>query len=324
MISAVSTSQKDEKMHFTHMTESWLEFALFNAMIVVFLLIDLGLFHKKSHIIKMKEALIMSAVWISAALLFNVYVLFAHGSSKALEFLTGYVIEKSLSVDNLFVFLSIFGFFAVPREYQQKVLFWGIVVAMILRGIFIFAGISLIERFHFLIYLFGAFLIYTGIKIFATRNAEKNPGKSWFVKLVHRALPFSEGFDADRFTTREKGKPVFTRLFLVFIVINIVDVIFAFDSIPAIFAITLDPFIVYTSNIFAILGLRALYFVLAGAAASFYYINHALSVILCYVGLKMIVSGFYKIDALVSLAFIAGVLASAIAASVVRNRKKNC
>jgi tellurite resistance protein TerC len=312
-----------EFMNFSQMSESWLEFGIFNVLIVILLLLDLGIFHKRSHIIKMKEALFMSCVWIGLSLLFNVYVFIAHGGQKGLEFFTGYIIEKSLSVDNLFVFLTIFSFFAVPPAFQQKVLFWGILMAMILRGFFIFAGIGLIEKFHWLIYVFGAFLIYTGIKIYATKDMEKNPGEGWFVRAVEKLLPFSKKYNEDKFTVHEKGKLLFTRLFLVFIVINFVDVVFAFDSIPAIFAITLDPYIVYTSNIFAILGLRALYFVLAGAAASFYYINHALAVILCFVGLKMIAAKWVHVNPAISLVFIALVLTIAIIASVQRNKKKN-
>ena len=310
-------------MTFIHMSESWLEFWLFNVFIIILLLLDLGLFQKKSHEIKMKEALIMSSIWISIALLFNVYVFYAHGSTKAMEFFTGFIIEKSLSVDNLFVFLTIFSFFAVPKAFQQKVLFWGIIIAMILRGIFIFAGISLIERFSWLIYIFGAFLVYTGIKIYAHKNKVKVPGESMFILFIQKVLPFSKNYDNDKFTTKENGKSLFTKLFLVFIVINFVDVIFAFDSIPAIFSITLDPFIVYSSNIFAILGLRALYFVLAGAADSFHYINHALAVILVFVGGKMLLADVIKIDSFISLLFIALVLTIAILASVGRNKRIN-
>lgn len=308
-------------MQFTHMSESWLEFGLFNALIIVLLLVDLGLFHRKSHVIKMPEAVKMSILWISLALLFNIYVLIAHGGQKGLEFFTGYIIEKSLSVDNLFVFLTIFSFFAVPAAFQQKVLFWGILIAMILRGFFIFAGISLIEKFDWLIYVFGAFLIYTGIKIYTHKDAVNNPADGWFVKFMQKVLPLSKKFNGDSFLIKEKGKTLFTRLFLVFLVLNVVDVIFAFDSIPAIFAITLDPFIVYTSNIFAILGLRALYFVLAGAAAMFYYINHALAVILCFVGLKMIVAKWIHIHPAISLVFIALVLTTAIVASIRKNKR---
>ena len=303
------------------MSESWLEFWIFNAFIIVLLLADLGLFHKKSHEIKMREALIMSASWIGIALLFNVYIYYAHGGQKALDFFTGFIVEKSLSVDNLFVFLTIFSFFAVPAAFQQKILFFGIVLAMALRGIFIFAGIDLIENFSWLIYVFGVFLIYTGIKIYLQRGKEKNPGSGAFVKFLEKHLPLTKNYDNGRFTTIENGKRVFTRLFLVFIVINFVDVFFAFDSIPAIFGITLDPFIVYSSNIFAILGLRALYFVLAGAASKFHYVNHALAVILVFVGSKMLIAGVYKIGSGVSLLFIAAVLTVAIVASVAKNKK---
>ena len=308
-------------MNFTHMPESWLEFWLFNAFVMALLLLDLGLFQKKSHEIKMREALIMSASWIGIALLFNVYIYHAHGGQKALDFFTGFIVEKSLSVDNLFVFLTIFNFFAVPAAFQQKVLFFGIVLAMALRGIFIFAGIDLIENFSWLIYVFGAFLVYTGIKIYLQRGKEKNPGSGVFVKFLEKHLPLTKNYDGNKFTTVENGKRVFTRLFLVFIVLNFVDVLFAFDSIPAIFGITLDPFIVYSSNIFAILGLRALYFVLAGAAAAFYYVNHALAIILVFVGGKMLIAGVYKIGSGVSLLFIAAVLTVAIVASVRRNKK---
>ncbi len=308
-------------MHFANMSESWLEFGLFNLFIVILLLIDLGLFQKKSHVIKMREAVIMSVVWIGVALLFNVFILVAHGPTKAIEYFTGYIVEKSLSVDNLFVFLTIFSFFKVAKEYQQKVLFWGIVMAMVLRGFFIFAGVGLIEKFSWLIYVFGAFLIYTGIKIYVSKDSKENPGDSPFVKFISKTLPFTHNYDGPYFTTVEHGKRKLTRLFLVFIVLNFVDVIFAFDSIPAIFAITLDPYIIYTSNIFAILGLRALYFVLAGAVDSFYYIHHALALILIFVGGKMLAEHWVHITPVVSLAIIAGILTVAILASVARNRK---
>jgi tellurite resistance protein TerC len=303
------------------MSESWLEFLLFNAFVLVLLFLDLGVFQKKSHAIKVKEALIMSGTWISIALLFNVYVYCAHGPQKALEFFTGFIIEKSLSVDNLFVFLTIFSFFAVPAAFQQKVLFWGILMAMVLRGFFIFAGIGLIEKFSWLIYVFGVFLVYTGIKIYMQKDREKVPGEGMLINFIQKTLPFSKNYDADRFITKENGKKLFTKLFLVFLVINFVDVIFAFDSIPAIFSITLDPFIVYSSNIFAILGLRALYFVLSGAAAAFYYVNHALAAILVFVGGKMLVSKMLVISPGISLAVIAVVLTAAIIASVARNKR---
>jgi tellurite resistance protein TerC len=305
------------------MSESWIEFIAFNALIIVLLFIDLGVFQKKSHEIKMKEALLMSGGWILLSLIFNAYVLFAHGGQKALEFFTGYIVEKSLSVDNLFVFLILFRFFSVPARHQQKVLFWGIAVAMVLRGIFIFAGIGLIEHFHYLIYIFGAFLIYTGVKIYLQKDKKSNPADSWFTRAVSKTLPFSGGYNGARFTTVENGKKKFTQLFLVFIVLNVVDVVFAFDSIPAIFAITLDPFIVYTSNIFAILGLRALYFVLSGAADSFYYIHHAIAVILCFVGAKMLLADRFVIHPALSLLIIAIVLTWAIIASVIKNRKEH-
>jgi tellurite resistance protein TerC len=269
----------------------------------------------------MGEAVRMSIVWIGLALLFNVYILIAHGSGKAMEYFTGYIVEKSLSVDNLFVFLTIFSYFKVPKQYQQKVLFWGIAIAMILRGVFIFAGIGLIEKFNWLIYVFGAFLVYTGIKMYYSRGSDENPANSVFVKFLTEHMPFTHEFNGPHFMVVINGEKKLTRLFLVFIVLNFVDVMFAFDSIPAVFAITLDPYIVYTSNIFAILGLRALYFVLAGAIDSFYYINHALTLILCFVGFKMLFSAYVHISSGISLIVIAVILTAAIIASVIRNKK---
>ncbi|MGH7198692.1 MAG: TerC family protein [Candidatus Omnitrophota bacterium] len=302
------------------MDQIWL-WVGFNAFVVAMLALDLGVFHKKAHVIKIKEALLLSAFWIALALVFNVGVYFVAGKHKALEFLTGYLIEKSLSVDNLFVFLLIFNFFKVPHIHQHKALFWGILGAIILRGLFILTGVTLVQKFHWLLYIFGAFLIYTGVKLAFEKDKEVHPEKSFVTKLFRRIFPVTNEFHEDKFFVRIDGKFFVTPLFLVLNVINVTDVIFAMDSIPAIFAITLDPFIVYASNIFAILGLRALYFAISGVMRLFHHLHYGLSFILSFVGLKMLVADFYHIPIGAALGVIAGVLVLSVIASLVWPRK---
>jgi tellurite resistance protein TerC len=302
------------------MNQTWLWIG-FNLFVVAMLALDLGVFHKKAHVIKIKEALLLSAFWIALALLFNVGVYFVEGKQKALEFLTGYLIEKSLSVDNLFVFLLIFNFFKVPHIHQHKALFWGILGAILLRGFFILTGVALVEKFHWLLYLFGAFLIYTGIKLAFEKDKEVHPEKSLVTKLFRRMVPVTNEFHEDKFFIKIDGKWFATPLFLVLNVINVTDVIFAMDSIPAIFAITLDPFIVYASNIFAILGLRALYFAISGVMRLFHHLHYGLSFILSFVGLKMLVADLYHIPIGAALGVIAGVLVLSVIASLVWPRK---
>ena len=298
----------------------------FNLFVLAVLALDLGVFHKKSEPVSLKNALGWSAVWITLALAFCVLVYFWHGKQPALEFLTGYLIEQSLSVDNLFVFLVLFQFFKVPAEYQHKVLFWGIIGALVMRLAFILAGVALINRFHWIIYVFGAFLIYTGFKLAFQDEAEVDPEHNPALKLVRRYLPMTATYEGDRFFLMREGKRWATPLFAVLIVVETTDLLFAVDSIPAILAITRDAFIVYTSNVFAILGLRSMYFALAGLLDYFEYLNYGLSAILVFVGTKMLLSNesfelwgvrlHYKIPIGVSLGVVAGLLALSIIASI--------
>jgi tellurite resistance protein TerC len=273
--------------------------------------------NRKAHVVRMKEALAWSAIWITVALVFNWIIYEWRGTHVALEFLTGYLIEKSLSVDNLFVFLLVFSYFSVPAKFQRKVLFWGILGALVMRAIFIAAGLTLIEKFHWIIYIFGGFLVYTGIKMALHDEKEIHPERNFFIKLFRRIMPVSNHYEGGKFFTRINGKLHATPLLIVLIVVETTDIIFAVDSIPAILAITLDPFIVYSSNVFAILGLRALYFALAGLIQLFHYLNYGLSVILVFVGIKMLVSSIYKIPVLIALGAIALILAVSIAASII-------
>jgi len=293
----------------------------FVAFVLAMLALDLGVFNRKSHAISMKEAGIWTAVWISLALIFNVVIYFWQGQTPALEFLTGYLIEKALSVDNLFVFALIFTMFAVPGKFQRRVLFWGVLGALIMRGIFIAAGAALLERFHWLIYVMGAFLIFTGIKLALQKETEIHPDRNPLVRLVSKFFPVTKTYHGESFFVRINGALAATPLFIVLLIVESTDVVFAVDSIPAIFAVTRDPFIVYTSNVFAILGLRSLYFLLAGALDKFHYLKPALAVILSFVGLKMLISNFYKIPVGVSLGVIATLLIVAVVASLVRVRR---
>lgn len=295
----------------------WIGFILF---ILAILFVDLGVFHKNSHEVKIKEALAWSAVWIALAMLFNAGIYYFFGWEKAVEFFTGYVIEKSLSIDNLFVFIMIFSFFNVDVKYQHKVLFWGIIGALILRAIFIFAGVELISKFHWIMYLFGGFLLFTGIKMLFHKDEKIEPDKNIIVRIFKRFFAVTDQNHGDKFFVKENGKKAATPLFIVLIMIEFTDLIFAVDSIPAILAISKDTFIIFTSNVFAILGLRALYFALAGITKYFYYLKYGLSAILVFVGLKMIAAEFYKIDSLISLAIILGILTLSILMSFVIKR----
>ncbi|MGE0586930.1 MAG: TerC family protein [Cyclobacteriaceae bacterium] len=291
--------------------------ASFNAFVLIMLAVDLGIFHRKSHEVSVKEALTWTGVWVMMAFLFNVFVYYHFGEKSAFEFLTGYVIEKSLSVDNIFVMVLIFSFFNVPRQYQHKVLFWGILGALVMRVIFIFSGVELIHRFHWLIYLFGAFLIGTGIKIILGGDSKLDPEKNPVVRVARRVFRITPNFEGDSFFVRRDNLIWATPLFLVVLVIEATDLVFAVDSIPAILAITDDAFIVYTSNVFAILGLRSLYFALSGIEKYFAYLKYGLSVILVFVGVKMCLSDIYKIPVEISLAFIVMTLSVAVLASIV-------
>lgn len=298
-----------------HQSLMWI---LFNGFVLAMLALDLGVFHKKAHEVKMKEALTWSAVWIVCALIFNTLIYYywdwmAPGSEysnkdAALAFLTGYLIEKSLSVDNVFVFLMVFTYFQVPSLYQHKVLFWGILGALIMRAIFIFAGVSLITTFHWMIYVFGALLIFTGINMALQKDKKLQPEKNPVIRLFKKWFPVTNDYHGDHFFAKIDGRKVATPMFIVLLVIETTDVIFAVDSIPAILAITNNSFIVYTSNVFAILGLRALYFALAGIMGLFHYLHYGLSVILVFVGLKMMAVDFYKIPVEYSLMVVMGIL----------------
>ena len=293
----------------------------FNLFVLALLAIDLGVFHRKAHSVSIKEATAWSIVWVSLAMIFNLGIYFTWGEEKALEFFTGYVIEKSLSVDNLFVFLMIFQYFSTPAEYQHRVLFWGILGALVLRAIFIAAGSALLTQFHWMIYVFGAFLVFTGIKMFLQGDEKLEPNRNPVVRLFERWVPMTREYHGQRFMIRINGQTRATLLLLVLIVIETTDVIFAVDSIPAIFAVTQDSFIVYTSNVFAILGLRALYFMLAGVMQMFVYLKFGLSLVLCFVGAKMLLSDIYKIPIGASLAVIGTVLLLSIVASWWSQRK---
>lgn len=296
---------------------SWI---LFNLFVLAMLAIDLGVFHKKTHEVSLREALTWSGVWMFLAFAFNVGLYFWKGSQPALEFLTGYVIEKSLSVDNIFVFVMVFAFFNVPKSYQHKVLFWGILGALIMRAILIVVGAALIAKFHWILYVFGGFLVITGIKMLVVRNESMDPSKNIIVRLFERFVPMTPSYVGDKFVTRLNGRLLATPLLLVLIIIEFTDLIFAVDSIPAIFAVTRDPFIVYTSNVFAILGLRSLYFALAGMVDKFRYLKVGLSFVLMFVGVKMLLLDIFKIPILVSLGCIGGILTLSMLASLTKPR----
>ncbi len=284
------------------------------------LAIDLGLFNRKPHAIKVREALVWSAVWIGLALAFNAGIWHWFGDEAGLQFLTGYLIEKALSVDNLFVFLLIFGYFAVKEELQHRVLFWGILGALVLRAIFIVGGAALLERFHWIIYVFGALLVVTGIKMLRRREGEVHPENNPIVKLAQRVLPTVPEYDGAKFITRRNGRRFATPLLIVLIAVEATDVVFAVDSIPAIFAITKDPFIVFTSNIFAMLGLRSLYFLLAGVMHRFSQLKVGLAMVLVFVGSKMLVADWYKVPVLVSLSVVAALIFGTMAVSLLQTR----
>ena len=293
----------------------------FNVFVLAMLALDLGVFHRKAHEVKVKEALWWSAMWISLALAFNAGVYFWRSEEAALEFLTGYLLEKALSVDNIFVFIMIFAYFRVPALYQHKVLFWGILGALIMRAIFIATGIALLQHFHWVIYIFGAFLILTGIKLAVQQDKEVHPEKNPVLKLFRRFMPVTKNFEGDKFVVKRDGRRFATPLLVVLLMVETTDVVFALDSIPAILAITTDPFIVYTSNVFAILGLRALYFALAGIMQMFHYLSYGLAAILVFVGVKMMIMDFYKLPIGISLGVVAGILAIAVILSLVRPRR---
>ncbi len=285
------------------------------------LALDLGVFHRKNHEVSIKEAISWTIVWIMIAMIFNLIIYFWEGQDHALEFLTGYLVEKALSVDNIFVFIMIFAYFQIPAKYQHKILFWGILGALILRAIFIFAGIALIEKFHFTIYIFGGLLIYTGYKMFFHNNAKIEPEKNPVTRLFRKFIPVTSELHSGSFFIKQNGKKFATPLFLVLILIETSDIIFAVDSIPAILAITQDQFIVYTSNVFAIMGLRSLYFALAGVIHRFWLLSYGLAFVLIFVGVKMLIVDIYKIPIEYSLIFIAAIITTSILLSMKISQK---
>ncbi len=298
----------------------WIGFHIF---IFVMLALDLGVFNKKSHKVPVKEALTWSFVWITLALIFNFFIYLKFGKIKALEFLTGYVIEYSLSVDNIFVFILIFSYFAVKDEYQHHVLFWGILGALVMRGLFIFAGIALINRFHWIVLIFGGFLVYTGIHMLFQKDTAVDPEKNAVLKFFRKFLPVSDSHHGDRLFIRQNHKLYATPLFLVLLVIESSDLIFAVDSIPAILAISHERFIVYTSNIFAILGLRSLYFAVSGIMGYFRFLKVGLAFVLSFVGTKMLLAFFdFEIPIIYSLLVIVSILSVSVLASVVIKPKE--
>jgi tellurite resistance protein TerC len=293
----------------------------FNLFVLAMLALDLGVFHRKAHAISVKEAALWSVIWIGLALLFTTGVYVMRGSVTALEFFTGYLIEKSLSIDNIFVFVLIFSALQVPATSQHRVLFWGILGALLMRGILILVGSVLLEEFHWILYLFGLFLIFTGIRMAFQGDEEQHPENNRLVKWLSTRIPLTPRYEGDRLLTRKAGKWLATPLLLVLLVVETSDLLFAVDSIPAVFAVTHDPFIVYTSNVFAILGLRSLYFVLAGVVSRLYYLKLGLAGILSFVGVKMVVADLYEIPIMISLLGIAAILAIAVVASVLRERR---
>jgi tellurite resistance protein TerC len=299
------------------MIENIILWSGFSAFVLIMLFLDLHVFHRKTHEVKIKEAIIWSIVWICLALIFNFIIYLWFGKLKAMEFLTAYVIEKSLSVDNLFVFIMIFGYFDIDTKYQHKILFWGILGALILRIIFIVVGVQMIQNFHWIIYVFGAFLIYTGIKIPFEKDKKIEPDKNPLVRLFKKFMPVTKELHGDKFFVKINAKTFATPIFITLLVIEFSDLIFAVDSIPAVLAISGDTFIVYTSNVFAILGLRALYFALAGIVKYFRYLKYGLAAILVFVGVKMCVSGFYILPISWSLLTILVLLSVSIVASLI-------
>ncbi len=295
----------------------------FNLFVLGMLALDLGVFHRKAHEIHFKEAILWSVVWILLALVFNLGIYMWKGEQVALQFLTGYVLEKSLSVDNIFVFLLIFSYFKVAPKYQHEVLFWGIIGALIFRAIFIALGIVLIEKFHWMIYLFGAFLILTGVKMAFEKDKEIHPEKNPVLKFFKKIMPVTPDYVGGKFFVKQSGRLMATPLFIVLLIVETTDIIFAVDSIPAILAVTKDPFIVYSSNVFAIMGLRSLFFALAGFMKLFHHLHYGLSFVLVFVGVKMVISEIYKIPIVLSLGIILAALTVSIAASLIWPKKED-
>lgn len=304
-------------MHHETSLAVWIGFIVF---VLIMLLLDLGVFHKKSAPVGFKESIIWSGVWIALAMLFNVIILFTRGETDFMLFLTGYVIEKSLSVDNLFVFLLIFSFFKVPNQYQHKVLFYGILGALVMRAIFIWAGIAILERFTWVIYIFGAFLVFSGIKMLMPQE-DKDLNDSFVVRWTRKLFPTTREYHGDKFFVKQNGVWAMTPLFMALIFVEFSDLVFAIDSIPAIIGITSDPFLVFTSNVFAILGLRSLYFALKGFADMFHYLKYGLAIILMFIGVKMLIIKWFHMPIYVTMSVIFGVLLISVVVSIYKQKR---
>ena len=298
----------------------WIFFAVF---ILAMLALDLGVFNRKSHVIKMKEAMLWTLFWVTLALLFCAGIYFFYGHAKAMEFVASYLIEYSLSIDNLFVFMLIFRFFNVPRAFEHKALFWGILMALVTRGVFIFAGVALINTFNWVMYIFGAFLIFTGIKMALNKQTEVHPDKNIAIKLLRYIIPVTNKFSGAKFFIIKRGIRYATPMLAVLLALETTDILFAIDSIPAVLAISKDPFIVYTSNVFAILGLRSLFFAISGLMKLFHLLHYGLAAILTFVGVKMLIEDFFHVPVAASLLVIISILAVSIVSSVIWPDPKN-
>lgn len=305
-----------------------LPFLVFSVVILVMMALDLGVFHRRVHSVSLREAALWSVAWVMLSLAFNLGLYYwgnlsvpPVGQRVALEFFTGYILEKALSVDNIFVFVLIFSYFRVPSEYQHKILFWGVIGALIMRAMFIALGVTLIKNFHWIFYIFGGFLVYTGIKMAQHEETDVDPESNFFIRLCRKIFPITPKYVGAKFFVFENKKLWATPLFLVLVMVETTDLVFALDSIPAIFAVTQDPFVVYTSNVFAILGLRSLYFVLVGIIDKFRFLKLGLAAVLSFVGLKMLVADFYKLHVQYSLLIIVSILTIAIVASLISKNK---
>lgn len=294
---------------------------LFHLFVLGMLVLDLGFLQRPGHAVKFREAVLWSAIWVAAAIVFAVLIYFRSGHTPAVEFVTGYVIEVSLSVDNLFIFLLIFRYFRVAPDYQHRVLFWGIIGALVMRGVFIVAGIGLIRRFYWITYIFGVLLVYSGMKLFRQDEVGIEPEKNPLLLLFRSWVPMTQEYEGDKFVVRRAGLYA-TPLLAVLVMVETTDLLFATDSIPAVLAITLKPFIVYTSNVFAVLGLRSMYFVLAGMMELFHYLHYGLAVVLVFIGVKMVASNYYQIPTGVALGVVAGVLLVSVSASLLHPRSQ--
>jgi tellurite resistance protein TerC len=293
----------------------------FVAFILLMLAIDLGIFNRQAHVVSLKEAVLWSIIWTIVALGFNVGVFYFEGTTKALEFFTGYIVERALSFDNVFVFVLIFSYFGVPSKYHHRALFWGVIGALITRALFIAAGAALISRFDWILYLFGAILIVSGLKMLQNKDVEVHPDKNIFIRAARKIFPVAPGFETAKFFIRKKRILYITPLFLVLLTVETTDIVFAVDSIPAVFGVTQDPFIVFTSNIFAILGLRATYFLLAGIMATFHYLSHGLSLVLVFIGIKMLLADVVHLSITVSLGIVLTILIIAVLASIAKRHR---